>query len=563
VNLKGHRRARRGVAVIVVLGLALAACSSDSDNSSGTTNTTASDADAGPPQRGGSVIYALEANTNVGWCLAEAQLAIAGIQVARAVYDTLTAPGADGKIHPFLAESVTSNADATVWTIKLRDGVKFHDNTDLTATVVKNNIDAYRGAYPGRSPLLFSFVFGSYIKSTEVVDPLTVRVTTNQPWPAFPWYLWGSARIGIMGQAQLDDAEHCDTNMIGTGPFKKKSFEQGPSGKFVAEANRNYWRMAPDGQPYPYLDEITFQAQESGPDRLTALKSGDYNMIHTSGALQIVDIREDSNLRYWESDKFAEVGYIMLNATSEPFNNIHARKAVAHAINRDVINEQRNAGILTHASGPFAPGAVGYVEDTGLPSFDPAAAQQEKDAYQQDTGKELTFAFTVSSDAETLKTAELVQAMLRDQGINTTLETIGDQSQYINEAIGKSFQAIFWRNHPGADPDTQYVWWHCNNEPPAACDNPVNFSGFNDPEINENLDMGRTTLDEAERAQYYEAVNRRFAEQVWELWAEWTLWSIAFQPSIHGVEGPELPDGTAPFEGLATGHPVEAMWMSK
>ena len=101
-----------------------------------------------------------------GWCLPEAQLAISGIQVARAIYDTLTAPDENGEIKPFLAESVEPNADNTAWTIKLRDGIKFHDGTALDATVVKNNLDAYRGAYPARQPLLFVFMFQDIATST-------------------------------------------------------------------------------------------------------------------------------------------------------------------------------------------------------------------------------------------------------------------------------------------------------------------------------------------------------------------------------------------------------------
>ena len=55
-------------------------------------------------------------------------------------------------MEPWLAESVEPNEDSTVWTITLREGVKFHDGTDLTAEVVKNNLDAYRGAVPGPEP---------------------------------------------------------------------------------------------------------------------------------------------------------------------------------------------------------------------------------------------------------------------------------------------------------------------------------------------------------------------------------------------------------------------------
>ena len=90
----------------------------------------------------------------------------------------------------------------------------------------------------------------------------------------------------------------------------------------------------------------------------------------------------------------------------------------------------------------------------------------------------------------------------------------------------------------------------------------MNFGRFVDPEINRLLDEGRTTADEAQRKTIYEDLNQRFAEQLWNIWASYTIWSIASQPNVHGVLGPALPDGSGPFPGLATGHPVSGMWVS-
>ena len=57
-------------------------------------------------------------------------------------------PGADGKIHPYLAKSVVGTANNTVWTITLRPGIKFHDGTPLDAQVVKDNLDALPQGQP-------------------------------------------------------------------------------------------------------------------------------------------------------------------------------------------------------------------------------------------------------------------------------------------------------------------------------------------------------------------------------------------------------------------------------
>src|SRR5262249_10044939 len=320
----------------------------------------------------------------------EAQLAISGIQVARAIYDTLTAPDADGKIKPFLAESVTPNADYTEWTIKLRPNVTFSDGSPLTAQVVKNNLDAYRGKYPARNPLPFTFVF-SDVTDVKVVDPLTVSVTTKRPWVAFPWFLWGSGRVGIMGQKQLD-SKQCNKDLVGTGPFKEQSWTV--NNAFVAVKNPDYWQKDQDGNQLPYLDKITFKPLEDGQARLNSLESGDFNVIHTSDPLQIEQIRDKAkagSLNNLESDKFGEIGYIMLNAATAPFNNLTARQVLAYGIDRQKVNEIRAAGIPTLAQGPFAPGSVGYLKDAGFPSYDKTKAESLVKQYKQETGKDLEF----------------------------------------------------------------------------------------------------------------------------------------------------------------------------
>ena len=286
---RAHGRGRRLLAAAtVVLLAAFASVSSGSTQPSGGDDD---DADAGPPQRGGTLTYGLEAETTNGWCLPEGQLAISGIQVARAIYDTLTVPAGDGTFAPFLAESLSPNADYTEWSIKLRAGITFHDGSPLTAEVVKHNLDAYRGKYPGRSSLLLAFVF-SDVASVDVADPLTVRVTTLRPWPSFPSFLYGSGRVGIMAQAQLDDAETCARNLIGTGPFQLEEWRV--NDHLTAVRNEHYWRIDAAGNQLPYLDAIEFRPMPEQQQRVNALKSGQLDAFHISsntGALTIDEMR--------------------------------------------------------------------------------------------------------------------------------------------------------------------------------------------------------------------------------------------------------------------------------
>jgi len=568
------------MALLLALVVVLAACSSKKSNSSGGT-TAGSSSDSTKPVAGGSVVYAQEAEDAGGLCLQEAQLDISGINYARTIYDTLTAPNADGKFVPFLAQSVTKNDDATVWTIVLRQGVKFHDGSPLTATVVKNNLDAYAGNYPTRHPVLFGLVFGPYVKGVTADDATnTVTVTVdgdsktpgNQGWQAFDSYLWSSGRLGIAAQAQLDDVSGCAQNLIGTGPFKLKEWVV--NDHFTAVKNPDYWGTDPGNgnAKLPYLDEITFKPVPDGQQRLNGLQSGQFQLIHTSSSIdqeQLRSLAKKNSITENESDKFAEVAHLMLciapptdtTCPGSPFANQHARNAVAFALDRDTLLHVRGKDIPQIASGPYAPGSVGYLQDAGFPKFDLQKAKDEVAAYKAETGKDLEFTYGGTPDPEGVETQNFIKGMFEAAGMKVSTYTV-EQTQYINVAVARNFQMYGWRNFPGSDPDSLFVWWHCNNDPPAGCDNLVNFGGFNDQVINSDLEKGRVEADPTKRAGFYEDLNRQFSKQLYDLWTNWSVWAVATSPKVHGVFGPELPDGSKPNPGLATGHPMSALFVT-
>ncbi len=542
------------IATAAVVGAALVVAACGGGNSSDGGSGSGDGGSAGKPVAGGDLVYGLEAENNGGWCLPEGQLAISGIQVARAVYDTLTAPNADGKYVPYLAESVTSDAGYQNWTIKVRPNVKFSDGSPLTATVVKNNLDAFRGKYPARKPLLFLFVLQN-IKDVTVVDDLTVNVSTVTPWPSFPAFLHSSGRLGMMGQAQLDDPSTCDRNLVGTGPFKLKEWKV--DDQLTVVKNADYWRKDKDGNKLPYLDSITFKPYPDAQARLNALQSGELTAGHYSGAEQIDSLRtakESGSLQELESEKYTELSYGLLNASKPPFNNRNARLAVAYGVNRETFNKALNLDILTNASGPFAPGETGYLKDAGYPEYDLAKCKEYAAKYQAETGGALEFSIVSTPDPGVVKSVQFLQAEAEKCGAKVSLSTV-DQAALITTALSGNYQAMSFRNHPGGDPDLQYVWWKGGA--------PTNFGRINDPKIDSLLDLGRITPDPEKRQQIYADINKQFSTEIWNLWLQWSLWTIGSQPGVNGILGPDMPDGSAPFPGLATGHPLEGIWIQK
>jgi peptide/nickel transport system substrate-binding protein len=143
--------------------------------------------------------------------------------------------------------------------------------------------------------------------------------------------------------------------------------------------------------------------------------------------------------------------------------------------------------------------------------------------------------------------------MWNEAGFEVAIEPI-EQAALISTAIGGDYQTISWRNHPGGDPDTQYIWWYGGS--------PLNFGNIDDPEINALLDEGRSSLDEQRRQEVYEEINREFGAEAYNQWINWVRWSIASATGVEGVPGPQLPDGSQPFTGLAPGHSVAGLWRS-
>ena len=513
---------------------------------------------AGKPERGGQLVYGLEAEVGTtGYCLPEAQLAISGMQVARSLYDTLTVPDEDGDYVPYLAKAIDHDDSYKEWTITLRPGVTFHDGSQLDAKVVKNNLDAYRGAYSKRSPLLFTFVLANVAK-VEALNELTVRVTTKKPWVAFPAVLYASGRLGIMAQKQLDmDKADCATHPIGTGPFSFVSWQRDQALK--VRRYPKYWQEAPDGKPYPYLNAIEFRPVQNSDSRIAQLQQGELNMMHTSTSSDMADtlpsMRDAGAINLLVSSEKTEVAYVMMNSSKAPLDDRDTRLAIAHAIDREALNEKSNKGFPEVANGPFAPTVLGHLEDPGFPAYDLDAAKAQV-AKLKKAKKDTSLNLLTSAGPVAVRQAQIEKEMLEAAGFEVTLE-IETEADLIDRVISGDYELAAFRNQPGEDPDMDYIWWYGE-------DNPVNFGRFDDPVINENLDIGRTNPDRNARREAYEAINQQFAKQVWNVWLWHSPWAVAEASNVHGILGPELPgDQGPPSARLVTGHSLLGVWIDQ
>ena len=487
---------------------------------------------------GGDIIFGLEAE-NTNYCLTKAQMAISGIQVAAAVYDTLTIPNSKGVAVPYLAKSVEPNADFTVWTIGLRDGVTFHDGTPVDAAAVKLNLDAYRGA-PGAPNVgaLFPIVL-NVVQDVTAPDPSTVTITLKTPIPAFADALYGTGRFGIMAPAQLNSGEECATKMIGSGPFKLESYAQNE--KTVVVKNPDYWQ-----QGYPKADSITFVPVTDAAVRVNQLQGGQLNVMHTSSAQRIEQLQGSGGQTKALVQKpgYRELRYYIMLSDSAPFDDPVAREAFTTAIDRKTVNEIRNKGRSELSNSLMDRKAPGHLENAGYPAFNLKKAKALVEQVKTKSGGTFDVVLGTTTDAENSLEAQLVKEMLGKAGINATI-AVSDQATLINKALAGSIDVLVWRNlhggYSGSANTDNYPWWS-NYTTPTGAKNLINFSRFNDATTQAALDAGRAASDRADAKQAYTDFNRAFAagNYITPMW--WDVWAIGYLPEVN-LNLPPLPDG--------------------
>lgn len=468
----------------------------------------------GTPRDGGSLAWGLEAETDSLSPLT-GRWALSGHMIGSAIFDSLTKLDADGKAEPFLAKSFDHNADYTEWTINLREGVQFQDGTPVDAAAVKKNLDVYKAA----------LITGAALKvvgAVSVENPLTVKVETNQPYATFMNLFLGQG--GYMAAPAMLDNPYGGDHPIGSGPF---TFQEWVKGDHVTVVkNKNYWQAG-----LPHLDQITFKPMPSAQDRLAALEDGTVNAIDTVTPDSIRQIRDNDSLRYLEYGQGEEI-HVPLNTMVPPFDNINARRALAYATNTEQYISQLGDGVYTPANGMFAPGQLGFTDDSGYPTFDLDKAKEAVAQYTRETGKPLEFSLLSQAAVEYAAQDQLLKSMWEAAGMQVKLESKPQADQIISVILGQ-YQAADWRLYGQPDPDADFYWWSGGTvAPPSQVS--LNMARFADAETDKALDEGRATADPAARDKSYQDFEKAWNTNIPDIWLARADWVLAASPEVHG-----------------------------
>lgn len=510
---------------LMVLVVTAVACSS---SGSGTGERPETTIPAGDPVRGGELVVGLVGDA-AGYDPGSNQWTPAATMVARAIYDPLAVYDENGVPQPYLAEAFEPNETFTSWTIRLRQGVEFHNGQPVDADALVANLEnVRRGTLTAQAAV--------NIVGVSKVDDLSVQVDFEQPNAHFPATLTGQAGY-VVAPEQLDSDD--PDVLIGSGPFVFDSWER--DAELSVTRNPNYWQEGADGESLPYLAAVTFRMMPDAATRAQALETSDLDLIQTVDASTIIDF-ENGDLRDVSgvteaSDKW----FLSLNTVQGPFADPDLRRAAAMAIDREeLIRTLLDPAIYEVAEGPMLPGSP-WGNPDNWPELDPDAARALVEAAEAD-GADTSLSLTViAGNAEVLATAQFIEQSLDAIGFDVTIDARELTAFAIAVGTGTTdlFLFPFWDE---LDPDPLWTFLHSATAlPPGELG--LNFARWADDEVSNALDAARASEgDEARRAQY-DIVWERMGEEVPYVFLYVNIWALLWREGVFNVAEVPIPDG--------------------
>ncbi len=299
--------------------------------------------------------------------------------MAQHVFNNLVEQDANQRLVPGLATSWTAKGDDT-WVIKLRSGVKFHDGSDFTAEDVVATVK--RIAWVPNSPSAFT-IYTKAIKNIVVVDPLTIELKTDGPYPLMPNDL---ANFFIVSKKSVEAATEDFNRLtaaVGTGPYKYVEYARGE--RIVMERNEAYWGKKPEWK------KTTFRLITNPAARVAALLAGDVQMIEAVPTADIAKLKQNANvtlaqapsnrLIYLHMDHQKDVTPFITDKAGKPLDknplkDLRVRQALSKSINRDGIVERVMEGVGVPAGQLLAESFFGTSPNLKPEKYDPDGAKK-------------------------------------------------------------------------------------------------------------------------------------------------------------------------------------------
>ena len=513
---------RSGILVVLAVVMAAAvACSSANQGQSASSAPP-------PPRRGGEVVVGTYGEVD-GFNPLKNQWSGPAYQIARSVLDPLVVMDRDNHWQPYLAKSITPNADFTVWTFELRPGITFHNGEALDAAALALFLDAAT-----TSPLSAQGFPEKPIVATT--GPLTVSMTFTQPWSAMPAAL--AAQPGyVIAPEQIRSGD--TTHPIGTGPFVFADWV--PDSHFRATRNDHYWRTDAGGEQLPYLDAIEFRPIPDKTSRLNGLQTGDLDIAsyETADDASLQQLAS-SGLMVNQDVDIVGVSMLLMNLDRPPLGDIRVRQAIVSAIDREALRNAVAGTSFEIADQPYGEASKWHTA-VDYPTYDPDRARALVAEVEAETGP---ISISVLSGASGGPAMQYLQQELGAVGIELHVQEV-ELARFVQQFVGGDYDTVYLGGFFGAaDPDGSYPFITSKGAAPETFIK-LNFARYRNPVVDKALQDQRRTDDETARRAAWATIWNAFATDLPYAFLYHDNVAWVTQSKVHGLENPTTPEGIA------------------
>jgi peptide/nickel transport system substrate-binding protein len=434
-------------------------------------------------------------------------------------------------IVPQLATSYAWSGDHKALTIKLRQGVTFHDGEKLDAAAVKFNLERHKTMQGSnrRGEL-------APVTSVDAVDAQTVRLNLAAPFAPLLAVLTDRAGMMVSPKAAQAAGDKFGAKPVCSGPFQ--FVERVAQDRIVLERFANYWNKAAI-----HFDRVVYQPIVDASVRLANLRSGQLDFIERMAPSDVPGLKGDSRFKI---SRIVEIGYqgvtINIGKSDQSQKNplgrdARVREAFELSLDRNAITQVAMDGEAEIGNQWVAPNNSWYAKNVPIPKRDVARARALL-ATAGVPNPSFTLMTPTTSDAQ--KIAQVVQAMAKEAGFDVKVQST-EFSTSLDLADKGQFDAYMLAWSGRADPDGNLYSFH-------ACKQPLNYAGYCKPEVDELINRSRATTDPAARMKLFEQIEAHVAKDRPIVYLFHRHWLWAYSAKLGGLR--TVPDGLVRVQDL-------------
>ncbi|GAB2580177.1 ABC transporter substrate-binding protein [Microlunatus antarcticus] len=456
----------------------------------------------------------------------------ASIWVFQQMFESLYEVTPDGKdVQPLLAEGYKLSDDKLTWTFTLKQGVKFSTGAPMTSEDVKFSLDKARATKGGWEFLDVA------IKSVDAPNPSTVVIKTKYPWAPLLADLANFNNAVLPKDYGGKTSEEFYKAPVGTGPFVWDHWDKGT--ELQLKKNPTYWDAGK-----PSIDSVTWKVVPDDNSRNVQIQGGQAQINENPPFSSIEQLKGQPNVKV---DLFpsTKTDYVMMNQNEKPFDDVHVRRAISYAIDREALVKTLLFGNGTPANSFLMPNVPFYDPATPGISYDMAKAKEELAQSSVPNGFTTTF-LASSGDSTDQALAQVLQSSLKQLGIDMKIQNVDPSAAHdLQQSQKYQISHSYWTMDI-ADPD-ELVTFAVD---PSAGSHSF-YTSYDNPQVIADTKKAEQTFDTAGRQVLYSAIQKQAADDAFMGFLYYSPFSYAYSTKVSGFQ--VYPTGNYHLEDVTLG----------